>query len=86
MSRSKWKGPYINYIEEKNEFNFSETKNNYIKVSRNMTVAPEFVERTLKIHNGKAWVDVNVTEKMVGYKFGEFSPTRKRFFFKKTKK
>lgn len=29
---------------------------------------------------------VTITENMIGHKFGEFAATRKKFFFKKTKK
>jgi small subunit ribosomal protein S19 len=30
-----------------------------------------------QVHNGKTFIDVFVTEDMVGHKLGEFSPTRK---------
>mmetsp|Transcript_22885 Transcript_22885/g.43525 ORF Transcript_22885/g.43525 Transcript_22885/m.43525 type:complete len:89 (+) Transcript_22885:47-313(+) len=88
MSRSKWKGPYIDSIDIKNLPSLNRTENSYmnIKISRNTTVVPEFVEHILKVHNGKTWVEITVTEEMIGYKFGEFSATRKRFSFKKTKK
>ncbi|MDR0740223.1 MAG: ribosomal protein S19 family protein, partial [Puniceicoccales bacterium] len=29
-----------------------------------------------QVHNGKSFVDVYITENMVGHKLGEFSPTR----------
>lgn len=88
MSRSKWKGPSIDYVDKKNNLSFNKTKGSYtkIKMSRNTTIVPEFVERTLRIHNGKTWAEITVKEEMIGYKFGEFSFTRKRFSFKKTKK
>ena len=34
------------------------------------------------VHNGKAYLPVNVTPEMVGHKLGEFSVTRKRFTYK----
>jgi small subunit ribosomal protein S19 len=37
---------------------------------------PEFVGLTFGVHNGRKFVPVYVTENMVGYKLGEFSPTR----------
>lgn len=88
MSRSKWKGPSIDYINKKSELSFNKTESSYtkIKTSRNTTIVPEYVERTLKVHNGKTWAEVTVKEEMIGHKFGEFSFTRKRFSFKKTKK
>ena len=45
--------------------------------ARACTIAPEFVGRTIAVHNGKVHVPVFVTENMVGHKLGEFSPTRK---------
>jgi len=32
---------------------------------------------TFKVHNGKDFVDVKVVEEMIGFRLGEFSPTRK---------
>jgi ribosomal protein S19 len=84
MSRSKWKGPYI---DKKNELTLEKLTESYtkIKMSRNTTIFPNFVGKTLKIHNGKTFGEVLVTEEMIGHKFGEFSSTRKRFSFRKTK-
>ena len=45
--------------------------------ARACTIAPEFVGRTIAVHNGKVHVPVFITENMVGHKLGEFSPTRK---------
>lgn len=84
MSRAKWKGPYIdeNYLK-----NRQQQKENYFKTiaSRTSTILPKFIEKTVKIHNGKNFIEIFVTEEMVGHKFGEFSSTRKRFSFKKKK-
>lgn len=82
MSRSKWKGPYIG---KKSGLTVKNPAESSIKISRNTTITPKFVEQTLKIHNGKTLIEVLVTEEMIGHKFGEFSSTRKRFSFKKTK-
>ena len=35
-----------------------------------------FVGLTFGVYNGQKHIPVNVTEEMVGHKFGEFSPTR----------
>ena len=45
--------------------------------ARSSTIAPEFVGFTFGVHNGRAHIDVLVTEDMVGHRLGEFSPTRK---------
>ena len=44
--------------------------------SRRSTITPDFVGFNFQVHNGKAFIDVHVTENMVGHKLGEFSPTR----------
>jgi len=44
--------------------------------SRRSTIVPEFVGLTIAVHNGKKFIPVFITEEMVGYKLGEFSPTR----------
>lgn len=45
--------------------------------ARASSIPPEFVGRTIAVHNGRVHVPVFVTENMVGHKLGEFSPTRK---------
>ena len=44
---------------------------------RNMIVLPEMVGLTLRIHGGKDFTTVVITEKMIGRYLGEFSLTRK---------
>jgi small subunit ribosomal protein S19 len=44
--------------------------------SRRSTVTPDFVGLTFLVHNGKKFIDVYVTENMVGHKLGEFAHTR----------
>jgi len=45
--------------------------------SRASTITPEMVGLHFAVHNGKNFIDVFVTENMVGHRLGEFSPTRK---------
>ena len=40
---------------------------------RACTIVLEFIGRTFQVHNGRAFIDVYVTEDMVGHKLGEFS-------------
>lgn len=84
MSRSKWKGPYVDTNSLKN---FQNLKKTYAKplITRNSTILPKFLDKTFEVHNGKKFTEVLVTEEMIGHKFGEFSSTRKRFAFKKKK-
>lgn len=44
--------------------------------SRRSTITPDFVGMTFLVHNGKKFIDIYVTENMVGHKLGEFAQTR----------
>lgn len=78
MSRSSKKGPYIDQkllrkaITQKNTGETSPIKT----WSRACQIAPEFVGRKFAIHNGKNFIEVYVSEAMVGHRLGEFAPTR----------
>jgi small subunit ribosomal protein S19 len=51
--------------------------NAVIKIwSRRSTILPQFVGLTFGVYNGQKHIPVQVTEEMVGHKFGEFAPTR----------
>jgi small subunit ribosomal protein S19 len=43
---------------------------------RACTVVPEFVGLTFAVHNGRSFIEVFISEEMVGHKLGEFSHTR----------
>jgi len=78
MSRSSKKGPYI---DEKLTKKVLKQKTLGEKVpiktwARDSQIPPDFVGHTFSIHNGKTFKDVFITESMVGYRLGEFSPTR----------
>jgi small subunit ribosomal protein S19 len=78
MSRSLKKGPFIDPKLLKKVSALGNEDRTIIKTwARASTVAPEFVGKTIAVHNGKVHVPVFVTENMVGHKLGEFSPTRK---------
>lgn len=55
-------------------------------VSRNSVIAMKFVGLKVYVHNGKDFSEILILKEMVGHKFGEFSPTREKFTFKKKKK
>ena len=78
MSRSVWKGPFVDaYVLKKAEAARGNTRNEVIKIwSRRSTILPQFVGLTFGVYNGRKHIPVNVTEDMIGLKFGEFSPTR----------
>jgi len=77
MSRSNKKGPYIDHnIAEKVEKGMG-TKETPIKTwARSSQVSPDFVGKYFEVHNGHVFIDVFVTEDMVGHRLGEFAPTR----------
>jgi small subunit ribosomal protein S19 len=78
MSRSLKKGPYIDQKLAKKVTALSNDDRTIIKTwARASAIPPEFVGRTIAVHNGKVHVPVFITENMVGHKLGEFSPTRK---------
>ena len=78
MTSSVWKGPFVDsHLLKKVKQASEQNKNTVIKTwSRRSTILPEFVGVNFAVHNGKRFIPVNVTEDMVGHKFGEFSPTR----------
>jgi len=78
MSRSVWKGPFVDaYLLKKAAKVQEGGRNEVIKTwSRRSTILPQFVGLTFGVHNGKKHVPVSVTEEMIGHKLGEFAPTR----------
>ncbi len=77
MSRSSKKGPYIRERLLKKLESGMGTKEKPVKTwARSSQIPPEFVGKYFKVHNGRAFIDVFVTEDMVGHRLGEFSPTR----------
>ena len=78
MSRSVWKGPFVDaYVLKKAEAAREGSRHEVIKIwSRRSTILPQFVGLTFGVYNGQKHVPVLVTEDMIGQKFGEYSPTR----------
>lgn len=44
--------------------------------ARDCQIPPEFVGHRFAVHNGKNFIEVFVSEAMVGHRLGEFSLTR----------
>ena len=78
MSRSVWKGPFVDpSLVKKVEKLKGQTSRSPIKTwSRKSTIIPEFVGHSFLIHNGKKFIPIKISEEMVGHRLGEFSPTR----------
>ena len=78
MPRSLKKGPFIDlHLLKKVETALEANDKRPIKTwSRRSTILPQFVGLTFGVYNGQKHIPVNVTEDMIGQKFGEYSPTR----------
>ena len=78
MARSVWKGPFVDgYLLKKADKARGSGRHEVIKIwSRRSTILPQFVGLTFGVYNGQKHVPLQVSEEMVGHKFGEFSPTR----------
>ena len=78
MGRSIKKGPYIDekLFRRIHLMAESGTKRTVKTYARCSVIPPEFVGFTVAVHNGNRFIAVYITERMVGHKLGEFSPTR----------
>lgn len=78
MTRSLKKGPYVDVKLTKKIAGKKPGDVGVVKTwARRSQISPEMVGFTFGVHNGRAHVEVFVTEEMVGHRLGEFSPTRK---------
>ncbi len=78
MSRSSYKGPYIDQkLLKKVMAQKSGAPKTAIKTwARRSQISPDFVGHTFLVHQGKNFISVYVSESMVGHRLGEFAPTR----------
>jgi small subunit ribosomal protein S19 len=72
------KPPFVDaYVLDKVEKMSKSEKKSPIRIySRRSTILPQFVGLNFEIHNGKTFAPLYINENMIGYKFGEFIPTR----------
>jgi small subunit ribosomal protein S19 len=78
MSRSVWKGPFVDrhLLKKVEQFRAGSIKGVVKTWSRRSTILPQMVGITFGVHNGNKFIPVLVTDNMIGHKLGEFSPTR----------
>jgi len=78
MSRSIRRGPYVDVkLMRKVLAQRAAGGHEPIRTWRRAcTIVPEFVGHTFMVHNGRTFVNVYITENMVGHKLGEFAATR----------
>lgn len=78
MARSAKKGPYIDEklhikVQKQKESN----ERNAIKTwARSSQIHPDFVGHKIAVYNGRKFIELLVSESMVGHRLGEFAPTR----------
>ena len=78
MARSISKGPFVDdSLKRRFDKMVASGQRQPIKTwSRRSTITPDFVNYTFSVHNGHKHVPIFITENMVGFKLGEFVPTR----------
>ena len=78
MARSLKKGPFIDahLLKKVNTAKESGDKKPIKTWSRRSTILPDMIGLTFNVHNGRNFIPVYITENHVGYKLGEFAPTR----------
>ncbi len=76
MGRSSKKGPYIDPRLLVKVAKLAGGKSPIKTWSRASQISPEFVGHTFQVHTGNKFVDVYISETMVGHRLGEFAPTR----------
>ncbi len=78
MSRSQKKGPNVDerLLKKVNAQKESGDRSPIKTWSRASQMAPDYVGHRLAIHNGRKFIEIFVSEAMVGHYLGEFSPTR----------
>lgn len=78
MSRTLKKGPYVDkkLIKKIQIQNQASNKAPIKTWARSSQIPPDFVNFTFLVHNGHKFIQVFVTEDMIGHRLGEFAPTR----------
>lgn len=78
MSRSLKKGPYVDEKLLKKVLKQKKTQDfQVIKTwARDSQISPDFVGHRIAVYNGRKFIELLITEAMVGHRLGEFAPTR----------
>lgn len=70
--------PFITYdlFDKIGKLNIEGNKKIIQSWSRASTVLPIMIGHTIAMYNGREHVPIFITDRMIGHKLGEFSPTR----------
>ena len=73
MGRSTKKGPFVDLslLEKVQAMNASNEKKPIKTWARACTIVPEFVGHTFLVHNGRKFLPIYVSERMVAYQIGK---------------
>jgi|688.fasta_scaffold23551_6 small subunit ribosomal protein S19 len=83
MTRSSWKNPFSKSQIFKSIYLNSNSEKPIKIWSRSSVIFPLFVGKIFSIYNGKKFVNVQISEEMIGFKLGELVSTRKKTIHKK---
>ena len=84
MSRSKWKGLFLEKsIIQLNNNNNNNKKRKLKTYSRSSCIPSFLINKFILIYDGKEFRKCYINREKVGYKFGEFSYSRKKNEVKK---
>lgn len=83
MVRSKWKHNFVSNSVLKNillkKLNIRKKE---IKIySRSSCITPALISMLCNVYNGAIYTKLVISKNQLGFKFGEFSFTRKAYFF-----
>nr|YP_010389639.1 ribosomal protein S19 [Chesneya acaulis]UPT34392.1 ribosomal protein S19 [Chesneya acaulis] len=76
---SRIRPPFVaaHLLKKINELNEKGEKEVIKTWSRKSTIIPIMIGHTIAVHNGKEHIPIYITDRLVGHKLGEFSPTLK---------
>lgn len=78
MSRSTWKKPFSESYIFKSIYLNNNSQKPITLWSRNSLIFPSFIGKVFSVYNGKKFINIQVHEGMIGFKFGDFVVTRKK--------
>ncbi len=80
MSRSLYKLP-ICKISLQQKFNDKHIINTKIKsyITRSSVILPQHLDKFFFVHNGKTYLKLKITSKMIGHKFGNYIFTKIKY-------
>jgi ribosomal protein S19 len=59
---------------------------NFLILSRTTKLTAKYLNKSVKVYNGKLYQDIFITQNMIGFKAGFFIQTRSPYFYKKSGK